>query len=44
MNRATIWGWVKRNGFPGPIKLSPQMSRWKWSEVEAWEDAQGKAA
>ena len=37
VNRATIWGWVNRNGFPAPVKLSPQMSRWKWSDVEAWE-------
>ena len=37
VNRATIWGWVKKNDFPAPIRLSPQMSRWRWSEVEAWE-------
>lgn len=40
VNRATIWGWVSRNGFPAPVKLSPQMTRWKWSDVEAWEAAQ----
>lgn len=43
VNRATIWGWVNRNGFPKPVKLSPQMTRWKWSDVEAWEAAQTKA-
>lgn len=43
VNRATIWGWVNRNGFPKPVKLSPQMTRWKWSDLEAWEAAQIKA-
>lgn len=37
VNRATIWGWVKKNAFPAPIRFSPQMSRWCWSEVQAWE-------
>lgn len=40
VNRATVWGWVKNNGFPAPVKLSPQMTRWKWSDVEAWEAMQ----
>lgn len=40
VNRATIWGWVNRNGFPAPVKLSPQMTRWRWADVEAWETAQ----
>lgn len=44
VNRATIWGWVNRNGFPKPVKLSPQMTRWKWSDVEAWETAQSQSA
>ena len=43
VNRATIWGWVNRNGFPKPVKLSPQMTRWKRCDVEAWEKAQTKA-
>lgn len=44
VNRATIWGWVNRNGFPAPVKLSPQMTRWRWAEVEAWEATQAVAA
>jgi len=44
VNRATIWTWVKRNHFPSPIKLSPQMTRWRWADVEAWEAAQSTAA
>jgi len=43
VSRATIWGWVNRNGFPAPVKLSPQMTRWKLADVEAWEVAQAKA-
>lgn len=43
VNRATIWSWVNRNSFPAPVKLSPQMTRWKWSDVEAWEAAQASA-
>ncbi len=43
VNRATIWAWVNRNGFPAPIKLSPQMTRWKWADVHAWEAAQARA-
>jgi predicted DNA-binding transcriptional regulator AlpA len=44
VNRATIWGWVNRNNFPAPVKLSPQMTRWKWSDVTEWEAAQRTAA
>jgi len=43
VNRATIWGWVNRNGFPAPVKLSPQLTRWKLADVEAWEAAQANA-
>lgn len=44
VTRATIWKWVTRNGFPAPVKLSPQMTRWKLADVEAWEAAQASAA
>ena len=46
VNRATIWRWAdKRNkrNFPQPVKLSPGCSRWKLSDVEAWEAKQGGA-
>jgi prophage regulatory protein len=43
VNRTTIWGWVNRNGFPQPVKLSPQMTRWRWSDVHDWESAQASA-
>lgn len=42
VNRATIWGWVRNNDFPRPVRLSPQMSRWKWADVQQWVDARQK--
>lgn len=42
VNRATIWGWVRNNDFPHPVRLSPQMTRWKWSDVLTWADARQK--
>lgn len=41
--RATPWRWIK-SGFPKPIKLSPGCTRWKLSDLEAWEQARGRAA
>ncbi len=37
ISRATVWRWVKENKFPKPIKLSPGSTRWKLSDIEAWE-------
>lgn len=37
VSKATIWRWVKSEDFPKPIKLSPQVTRWRWTEVTAWE-------
>lgn len=36
-DRATIWAWVRTAGFPAPIKLAQQTTRWKLREVEQWE-------
>lgn len=30
--------------FPKPIRLTPGCTRWKLSEIEAWESAKSKAA
>jgi prophage regulatory protein len=38
--------WVREDPtFPRPVKLSPGCTRWKLSEIEAWESfkAKGKA-
>ena len=38
VHRATPWRWAKTDpNFPKPVKLSSQCSRWKLSEIEAWE-------
>ena len=41
--RPTVWGWVKKGRFPAPYKISENTSRWKLSEVEAWEQARTAA-
>ncbi|MHA7809380.1 MAG: helix-turn-helix transcriptional regulator [Marinobacter adhaerens] len=37
VSRVTPWRWTKKGKFPSPIKLGPNCTRWKLSEVEAWE-------
>lgn len=38
VHRSTIWRWVKTDSdFPYPIVLSLGCTRWKLSDVEAWE-------
>ncbi|WP_367115742.1 helix-turn-helix transcriptional regulator [Tabrizicola sp.] len=38
VHRSTPWRWVKSvPDFPKPTSLSPGCTRWKLSEVEAWE-------
>jgi prophage regulatory protein len=40
VNRATPWRWAKyRADFPKPVSLSPGCTRWRLSEIEAWEVA-----
>lgn len=37
--RASVWRWVKSAdiAFPKPVSLSPGCTRWKLSDIEAWE-------
>lgn len=38
VSRPTIWRWVKNNAvFPNPIQLSPGTTRWKLSDLQAYE-------
>jgi len=38
VHRTTIWRWMKTDPrFPAAVKFSPQCTRWKLSEIEAWE-------
>ena len=43
VSRATVWRWAQHDKFPKPVKLSPGCTRWKLSDVEAWEAKQGGA-
>ena len=38
VHRMTPWRWVQTDPrFPKPVKLTPGCTRWKLSEIEAWE-------
>lgn len=39
----SIWRWTRTGNFPEPLKLSPQMTRWRWADVETWEAARRTA-
>ncbi|MBP7407038.1 MAG: AlpA family phage regulatory protein [Candidatus Microthrix sp.] len=42
-SRSSIWRWVRKKKFPAPVKLSPGVTAWRWSEVKAWLDARSAA-
>lgn len=37
--RETIWRWRAKGEFPRPYKLGPNMTRWRLSDIEAWESS-----
>lgn len=37
VSRCTIWRWAKMEILPKPVKLSPAVSRWRSSDIEAHE-------
>lgn len=41
---ATLWRWMKREGFPKPKRLSPRCTVLDGAELIAWRDAQGEGA
>ena len=41
VGRATPWRWTQKGAFPKPIKLSPGCTRWRLSDIEAWEADRG---
>jgi len=44
VNRITIWRWHRTNEqFPRAVMLSPGCTRWRLSEIEAWETAKAVA-
>lgn len=42
----TVWRWTKNseNGFPKCVKLGTRTTRWKLSEILAWQQKQEQAA
>lgn len=38
VHRATPWRWVERGDFPKPVRLSPGCTRWRESDIQAWEE------
>ncbi len=46
VGRGTVWRWFNQGNFPAPVKLSPGCTRWRLSDLEAWENqkAEAKAA
>lgn len=36
VSRPTIYRWIKDYGFPKPVKLGPNASRWLKEETEQW--------
>lgn len=37
VSKDTIWRWRREGEFPKPIRLGGKTSRWRLSEIEAWE-------
>ncbi|WP_284047786.1 helix-turn-helix transcriptional regulator [Halomonas gemina] len=33
----TIWRWVRIGHFPQPVELGHNTTRWRLSDIEAWE-------
>ncbi|MCV2866914.1 helix-turn-helix transcriptional regulator [Albidovulum sediminicola] len=44
VHRATPWRWLRSRNFPKPIQLTPGCTRWKLSEIEAWEAARAESS
>ncbi len=42
--RSTPWRWAEKSRFPKPVKLSLGCTRWRVSDVEAWEAEREGAA
>lgn len=40
----TLWRRCKTGEFPAPVRLEGRITAWRWGEVRAWLEAQGKSA
>ena len=36
VSNSTVYRWIKKEGFPKPVKLSPSCSAWSVSKVNEW--------
>ena len=43
VSRPTLYQWMRRDGFPVPIKVGPRENRWLALEVAAWLEARPRA-
>ena len=37
ISKPTVWRWVREGILPAPVSLGPRCSRWKLSDLLAWE-------
>lgn len=44
VSRVTPWRWTERGEFPKPVKLSAGCTRWRLSDLLAWEETREAAA
>lgn len=44
ISRQTVWRWAREGNLPNPIKLGSNCTRWKLSDIEAWEAGKVGAA
>lgn len=45
VTRNTVWRWHReRSDFPRAVKLSPNCTRWKLSEIAAWEASKSEVS
>lgn len=44
VSRNTVWRWLQHGTIPQPVKLSPGCTRWRLSDVEAWEASHANGA
>lgn len=42
VSRQTIWQWVREGAFPSPLRLTAGCTRWRVSDIEAWEEERRK--
>lgn len=37
VHKITPWNWARKGAFPQPVKLTSRCTRWRLSDVLAWE-------